>query len=47
MKQVRVLHVLGALNAGGMEAMIMNYLRNINNKKVIIDFLVFSPESLL
>lgn len=45
MTPIRVLHVIGGLNAGGMESMIMNYYRNINRDKVQFDFLVFSPKS--
>lgn len=45
MGKIRVLHVLGGLNAGGMESMIMNYYRNIDRNKIQFDFLVFSQRS--
>ena len=45
MKIIRVLHVLGGLNSGGMESMIMNYYRNLDRSKVQFDFLVFSERS--
>lgn len=38
----RVLHVVGSINAGGMETMIMNYYRNIDRTKIQFDFLIFT-----
>lgn len=44
-KKVKVLQIIPALNAGGTEAVVMNYLRNIDREKIQMDFLVFSPRS--
>lgn len=44
MKKRRVLHVLGAMNRGGAETMIMNVYRNIDRDKVQFDFAVHSFE---
>ena len=37
---IRVLHVLGALNIGGAETMVMNLYRNIDRDKVQFDFVI-------
>lgn len=37
---IRVLQVLGNMNIGGMESMLMNYYRNIDKNKVQFDFLL-------
>ena len=37
---IRVLHVLGGLNRGGAETMVMNLYRNIDRSKVQFDFIV-------
>ncbi|WP_163538992.1 glycosyltransferase [Gracilibacillus sp. YIM 98692] len=42
---VRILHVLGGLNSGGMATMIMNYYRNLDRDKIQFDFLVSQKES--
>ena len=42
MKTKRVLQVVGSLNAGGMEKMILNYYKNINKEKIQFDFLIFT-----
>lgn len=42
---IRVLQVLEGLYAGGMESMLMNYLRNFNTKEIVYDFLIFSPRA--
>ncbi|KPB05741.1 glycosyltransferase family 1 protein [Bacillus sp. CHD6a] len=39
-KPIRVLHVLGALNRGGAETMVMNLYRNIDREKVQFDFII-------
>ena len=39
----RILHVVGSMNAGGMETMIMNYYRHIDRTKFQFDFLIFTP----
>lgn len=44
-EKVYVLQVLEGLHAGGMETLIMNYLRQIDHTSVQIDFLVFSGPS--
>lgn len=44
-RKVYVLQVISGLHAGGMESMIMNYLRNIDRNKIQMDFMVFSEES--
>lgn len=41
---VRVLHVLGGLNAGGIEAFLMSVYRKIDRSKVQFDFLVAADE---
>ena len=38
----RVLQIVGSINAGGMETMIMNYYRNIDRSKIQFDFLIFT-----
>ena len=38
--QIRILHVLGSLDRGGAETMIMNLYRNIDRSKVQFDFLI-------
>lgn len=35
---IRVLHVIGIMNRGGAEAMIMNLYRNIDRNKIQFDF---------
>lgn len=40
MKPIRVLHILTALDRGGIETMLMNYYRNIDTRKVQFDFLL-------
>lgn len=39
-----VLHIVGALNMGGVETMLMNIYRNLDFKKVKFDFIVNGPE---
>jgi len=41
---IRVLHVLGSLNRGGAETMIMNLYRNIDRSKIQFDFVIHTPE---
>lgn len=41
---IRVLHVIGIMNRGGAEAMIMNLYRNIDRDRVQFDFVENSPE---
>ena len=39
-KPLRVLHVIGAMNRGGAETLIMNLYRNIDRERIQFDFLV-------
>lgn len=43
-KPVRVLQVVGILNCGGAESMIMNLYRNIDREKIQFDFIVHTNE---
>lgn len=43
-KEIRILHVLGSLNRGGAETMIMNIYRNIDRSKIQFDFIVHTNE---
>lgn len=43
-QQIRVLHVIGIMDRGGAEAMIMNLYRNIDRNKVQFDFVENSSE---
>ena len=40
MRKVKVLVLITAMDRGGAETMVMNYLRNIDREKVQMDFLV-------
>ena len=42
----RVLHVIGSLNNGGSQAMVMELYRNINRSKLQFDFVIHRPEEL-
>ncbi|MBE6127688.1 MAG: glycosyltransferase family 1 protein [Erysipelotrichaceae bacterium] len=44
MKNIRVLHVIGIMNRGGAETMIMNLYRNIDRNKVQFDFVENTQE---
>ena len=44
MSKIKVLHCLGALNAGGAETLVMNIYRNIDREKYEFDFLLFNQE---
>ena len=37
---IRILHVLGGLNRGGAESMVMNLYRNVNREEIQFDFIV-------
>ena len=39
-KPIRVLHVVTAMNVGGIETTIMNYMRNLDHSEIQFDFLV-------
>lgn len=41
---IRVLHVVGSLNAGGIETFLMSVYRQIDRSKVQFDFLVSSDQ---
>lgn len=43
-KEIRILHVLGSLDRGGAETMIMNIYRNIDRSKIQFDFIVHTNE---
>ncbi|AKN31954.1 glycosyl transferase family 1 [Clostridium carboxidivorans P7] len=43
-KPIRILHVLGTLNRGGAETMIMNVYRNIDRSKIQFDFVIHTKE---
>ena len=44
MEQIRVLHVIGIMNRGGAEAMIMNLYREIDKTKIQFDFVENSDQ---
>lgn len=44
-KPIRVLHILQRMEAGGIQALLMNMYRNINRDKVQFDFLVHYEEN--
>ena len=37
---IRILHVLGGLNRGGAESMVMNLYRNVNREEIQFDFII-------
>jgi glycosyltransferase involved in cell wall biosynthesis len=43
-RQIRILHVLGTLNPGGVETWLMHVLRNIDRNKFHLDFCTFGEE---
>lgn len=43
-KPIRIIHVLGALNRGGAETMIMNIYRCIDKSKIQFDFIIHTEE---
>lgn len=43
---IRILHMIGSLNIGGSQAMIMNLYRNIYREKIQFDFILDHPEQL-
>lgn len=46
-EQIRVAHVIGKMMGGGVEAVVMNYYRHIDRRRVQFDFLVDSDSSLV
>ncbi|MEK3941947.1 glycosyltransferase family 1 protein [Paenibacillus sp. FSL L8-0323] len=43
-EKIRILHVLGGLNRGGAETMVMNVYRNIDRSKIQFDFIIHTTE---
>ncbi len=43
MKQIKVLHVVGAMNRAGTETMLMNLYRNVEPEKFHFDFVSYDP----
>ena len=41
MKEIKILQVIGGLNRGGAETMLMNLYRKIDSQKYKFDFLVY------
>ena len=37
---VRIAHIIGKLRNGGVEAVVMNYYRNIDRNKIQYDFII-------
>lgn len=44
---IRVAQIVGKMNGGGVEAVVMNYYRHIDRSKVQFDFLVDSDSTLI
>ncbi len=44
MEQIRILQMVGSLGYAGLEAVVMNYYRNMDKEKVQFDFIVTSPK---
>lgn len=44
LKKIRILHVLSALDAGGVETMLHQYYTHIDRKRVQFDFIVYSEK---
>lgn len=44
MKTKKILHIVGTMNRGGTETMLMNIYRNIDKEKIQFDFVSFSKE---
>ena len=45
MKKIRVLHIVGSMNMGGIQVFIMNILRSIDREKFIFDFACMNREN--
>lgn len=43
---IRVLHMIGSLNIGGSQAMVMNLYRNIDRSRIQFDFIIDRPNEL-
>lgn len=46
MSTIRILHMIGSLNIGGSQSMVMNLYRNIDRNKVQFDFIIDHPTEL-
>lgn len=44
---IRILQVIGSLNSGGSQSMIMNIYRNIDRKKIQFDFIIHKEDEVL
>lgn len=44
MEPIRILHVLGKLNRGGAETLVMNWYRHIDKTKIQFDFVIHTRE---
>ena len=45
MSEIRVLHIVGSMNMGGIQVFIMNLLRAIDPKKIVFDFACMNTEN--
>lgn len=45
MNQIRILHVVGQMDVGGVQLIIMNYFRSINRKLVQFDFVIWGDKA--
>lgn len=43
---IRILHMIGSLNIGGSQTMVLNLYRNINREKIQFDFIIDKPNEL-
>ena len=41
---IRILHMIGCLEMGGSQTMVMNLLRHIDRSEIMFDFVVDHPE---
>lgn len=44
---LRICHILGKMNGGGVEAMVMNYYRHIDKNKIQFDFVIDEDSSMI
>ena len=42
--KLKILHIVGAMNMGGTETMLMNVFRSLNREKVQFDFISFTNQ---
>ena len=43
-RPIRILHVVGRMNRGGVETWLLHVLRQVDRARIQMDFLVHSPE---